>query len=351
MLSAAWWRVWQYGRVGKMLEKPDIQDEFIITGLRDEYGMQVNQVTFLPLGADLNTAVYRAETGEAAYFLKLRKGDFDELSLEIPLFLKAQGLQAIIAPLETKAGQFGASLGEYRLILYPFIEGQDGYEVALSEAQWRQFGMILRGVHSAKLPPGLVQRLPRETFSPRWRDQVKNFQFQAESATFTDPTATKLAVFMNEKRAEITRIVRRAAQLGLALASQGLEFALCHSDIHPGNLLITSPDSFYLVDWDQPVHAPKERDLVLIGGGAVWNDPREIDLFYQGYGPTEINTMALAYYRYERVIQDLAVECELMFSTSAGGDDREQEYEYFISNFLPGHEIELACKTDELLTK
>jgi spectinomycin phosphotransferase len=294
----------------------------------------------------MNTAVYRVDTDEGAYFLKFRKGDFDEIVVTVPQFLKSQGVRVIIDPLETTAGQLWATLNPYKMILYPFIEGKDGYEVDLSDRQWLEFGAALKGIHAAQVSPELIQRLPHETFSPRWRDMVKQFQSQAESAPFTDPTAVKLAAFMREKRAEITHIVERADKLGLDLQARPLEFVLCHSDIHPGNLLIADPDTFYLVDWDQPVLAPKERDLVLIGGGAVWNNPRELALFYQGYGPAEINAQALAYYRYERVIQDLAVECELIFLSSNGSDDREQEYKYFVSNFLPEHEIELARKGD-----
>jgi hypothetical protein len=43
-----------------MLEKPDLQDERIFACLQDEYGLLVVQVAFLPLGADRDTAVYRA---------------------------------------------------------------------------------------------------------------------------------------------------------------------------------------------------------------------------------------------------------------------------------------------------
>jgi spectinomycin phosphotransferase len=58
-----------------MLEKPDIQDERIIACLEDGYGLPVVRVAFLPLGADLNTAVYRAVAkGETSYFVKLRMG-------------------------------------------------------------------------------------------------------------------------------------------------------------------------------------------------------------------------------------------------------------------------------------
>ena len=60
-----------------MLEKPDLNDERIATCLDNEYGLKVAHIAFLPLGADLNTAVYRVDTDDdIAYFVKLRRGDF-----------------------------------------------------------------------------------------------------------------------------------------------------------------------------------------------------------------------------------------------------------------------------------
>ena len=66
---------------------------------------------------------------------------------------------------------------------------------------------------------------------------------------------------------------------------------LCHSDIHGGNVLINGNNPIYIVDWDEPIMAPKERDLMFIGGGVanVWNKPHEEEFFYKGYGPTEVN--------------------------------------------------------------
>ncbi|MCL4878249.1 MAG: hypothetical protein KJ064_16430 [Anaerolineae bacterium] len=85
-----------------MLEKPDIQDTNILYCLRDDYGLKAAQVEFLPLGADRNTAVYRAITDDGtAYFVKLRSGDFDEMT--------------IIAPLLTQSQQLWTGLGEYRV--------------------------------------------------------------------------------------------------------------------------------------------------------------------------------------------------------------------------------------------
>jgi len=58
--------------------------------------------------------------------------------------------------------------------------------------------------------------------------------------------------------------------------------------------------------------------------------------------------MALTYYRYERIIQDIAAFCEQLLLSVAGGEDREQSYLYFTGQFLPNHEVEIACKTDKL---
>jgi len=334
-----------------MLEKPDLQDQLIIAHLGDAYGLQVARLTFLPIGADFNTAVYRVVTkDETAYFLKLRKGDFDEITVAVPQFLKAQGIQAIIAPLETRAGQLWTSLDAYKLILYPFIEGQNGYEAALSDRQWLDFGAALKAIHTAQVPPALTRLIPRETYSPRWREMVKTFQAQIEETAYDDATAAKLAAFMKARWSEINRLVVRAEQLGLTLQDRSLELVLCHSDIHAGNLLLGANDALHIVDWDNPILAPKEHDLMLVGGCTVWNSARQEALFYQGYGQAQIDAMALAYYRYERIIQDIAVYCEQLLLTVAGGEDREQSFQYFTSNFLPNQEIEIAFKTDRLLT-
>jgi len=331
-----------------MLEKPALSDPLIISRVQDEYGLQVARVTFLPLGADVNTAVYRVESvDKTAYFLKLRKGNFAEITVTLPLFLKAQGIQPIIAPLETRTQGRWAHLDTYKMILYPFVDGQNGYEVALSDQQWLDFGATLKAIHTTQLPPALARLIQYETYSSHYRELVKAFQAQAEKATFGDLTAAKLAAFMRSRRSEIDELVARADQLGRNLQARSSQLVLCHSDIHAGNLLLGANDALYIVDWDNPIFAPKELDLAMVGGSAVWNGAREESLFYQGYGQVEIDPAALAYYRYERIILDIAEFCTQLFLTVEGGEDREQSYQYFTSIFLPNHEIEIAFKTDK----
>jgi spectinomycin phosphotransferase len=334
-----------------MLEKPDIPDELIISRVQEEYDLDVTDLTFLPLGADLGTAVYRVVTDDGtAYFLKLRKG-FNEIVVTIPLFLKSQGIREIIAPFETKSNKGWADFVEYKMILYPFIDGTDGFHLELSDHQKRNLGAALKKIHQVEVPSELQIHLPQETLASQWRERLKSFQAQVARDTFTEPTAFKLAEFMNSSRRNINQLVERAEELASKLRSKPMELVLCHSDIHGGNVLISRNDKLYIVDWDNPILAPKERDLMFIGGGidTIWKSQREEAIFYEGYGKTEINIAALAYYRYERVVEDLAVICEQLLLTDEGGADRERSYGWFTSNFEPGQTIEIADKTDKLV--
>jgi spectinomycin phosphotransferase len=321
--------------------------------LTAEYDLRVVELTFLPLGADENTAVYRVLTGNGTvYFLKLRK-NFEEIIVRVPVFLKQRGIQAIIVPFETRSKGHYADFGEYKLILYPFIEGKDGFERELSDHHRRRLGAALKGIHSAPLPPGLKRHIPQETYSSHWRDLLRTHQTKVENDTFNEPTAAKLADFMKSRQDEISYLIKRTAQLASALQAKPLEPVLCHSDVHGGNILISEKNELYIVDWDNPSLAPKERDLMFIGGGIdeIWKSKRDESVFYEGYGKTEIDLFALAYYRYERIIEDLAVICEQLLLTQEGGADRERSLEWFMTNFEPGNTLEIARETDELLSQ
>jgi spectinomycin phosphotransferase len=338
-----------------MLEKPDIPDELIIFRLQEQYNLHVAELSFLPLGADMGTVVYRmVADDETTYFLKLRKG-FDEITVVVPLFLKTQGIKEVIIPIETKSSkQYWADCGEYKMILYPFIEGQDGFQRELTDTHRKILGAALKGLHTAQVPPEIKTLLPREAFEPRSRERLKSFQAQVENNTFDDPTAAKLTVFMRSKWNEIRHLIERTEELASELQSRSLELVLCHTDVHGGNILIPTDGQqpgLFIVDWDNPLLAPKERDLMFIGGGidTIWKSDRDEAVFYKGYGDKEVDLSALAYYRYERVIEDLAAICEQLLLTDEGGADRERSYRWFTSNFEPGGTIEIAERTDKLL--
>lgn len=335
-----------------MLEKPDIQDENIAACLQAEYGLRITQIAFLPLGGNLCTAVYRAVAEDGTpYFCKLRCSEFEEISVELPRFLSEQGIAQIIPPLLSKTGRLWVQLDAFHLILYPFVEGTSGFEDKLTEHQWADFGAALQRIHTLSLPLALRKKMGRETYSPESREICREVLQRLESDSFDDPIMAGLAAFLLPKRETVLDFIRQAERLSRVLASRSMEMVLCHSDIHPGNLFIDKHGTLFIVDWDSPLLAPKERDLMFIGGGQGYvgvNDQEEEAHFYRYYDLSEVDPLAMAYYRYERNLYDLSVECPRIFSETLNAQDRARSLEIVTWLFLPGSSIEMAHKSGRL---
>ena len=206
-------------------------------------------------------------------------------------------------------------------------------------------------MHTLTLPAALAGRVRLESYTPHWRERLRGYLARLEGGTFCgDHVAFKLAALLREKRTLLLDLVGRAEQLAQQLQAQRPPFVLCHSDLHAGNLHLAAPGgAFYIVDWDDPILAPKERDLMYVGGaqGFIGRTAAEEEvLFYQGYGETQIDPAGLAYYRYERIVQDMAIYCQQLLASGDGGADREQSLHYLQSNFLPAGTIEIAYRSD-----
>jgi spectinomycin phosphotransferase len=232
-------------------------------------------------------------------------------------------------------------------ILYPFFEGQNGYEVALSQAQWGALGESMHAVHTTRLPAGLLARVRQEAYAPRWRRIVQAFHTQVEHSAYDDPVAARFAAFWRTKRDEIRCIVERAEELAHVLQERTVNLVVCHADLHGANVLVGAHDELAIVDWDEVILAPKERDLMSVGGGLFgdWNQAREAAWFYAGYGPTAIDTVALAYYRYERIVADIAAYAEQIFGMQGSVEDREAGLRQLRDQFLPNQVVEIAHRT------
>jgi spectinomycin phosphotransferase len=329
-----------------MLEKPDLQDEKIIACLHDSYGLTITNIEFLPLGYDAYAAVYRviADDGQP-YFLKARKDARCEHWVRIPRYLKDQGLEQVVAPLPTTTQELWGTVEHFTLILYPFIEGEVGMEVGLSDSQWTAFGAFLKQLHTTRLPSELMEQLPKEDFVPnrKWTGVVRQLQAEVQHRDYDNPFEKELAAFWRTKHEEIGKIVDRAEQLGRLLQNKPLEFVLCHGDIHTANLLLSPDEKLWVVDWDQPILAPKERDLMFVVGTGA----REGELFFRGYGETDVDSLVLAYYRYEWVVQDMGDFAERVFLTPATGDETKQDsVQGFMARFELGDVVEAAYASD-----
>jgi spectinomycin phosphotransferase len=329
-----------------VLTKPDISDDAVVSVLNG-FGLRNSEASFLPSG-DANSAVYRVTTDDRArYVLKSRCGDFDEIAATVPAYLYSRGFLRVMAPIRTTANQLWIHAHGFDWMLYPFFDGKSSFECPLSRAQWIALGETIQEVHTIILPPKLARRVPRESYSPRNRTIVKALDSQLDRRSFDETAAAQLAAFWMSNRSKIQAVIERAEQLAQKMHQQAASFLLCHSDLHAGNVLVGTDDQLTIVDWDNPVLAPKERDLMFVGGGVggSWNDSREREWFFARYGPAEIDSLAIAFYRYERIVVDIAEYGQRIFDGKGTPRDRQSDLRKLMDQFAPNNVIDIAHRS------
>ncbi len=329
-----------------MQQPPDISPHRLAACLQEKYALRVRDMEFLPVGADLNTAAFRVTTTHGTlYFAKLRLAKFKPLMVELPAWLASRGVEGIIAPLTTVDGRLWAELEDAQVVLMPYIAGRDAYEVALTAVQWQGFGRVVAQVHSLPLPTSLEQALNREADTPDWCARLRGLLTQKPWQAAEDDLADKLGAYLLTHGEVLQELIQRTGELGAQVRRKNLPLVLCHADLHPGNLHIDGQGRVYLIDWDDPLLAPRERDLMFVGGGQGFAGATpgfEQRHFYGGYGDHPVDADARSYFRGKRVVEDIVLFAEAILDPRVGQLNREQSFEYLKNNFAPGGMLQAA---------
>lgn len=335
-----------------MREPPRLAPDTLTTTVAAHYALSVATLTFLPIGNDSATSVYRLEAADgAAYFLKLRtRAGFSAPSLHLPRFLQAQGVPHLLAPLPTKTQALSVDVGDFVLSLYPLLEARTAVEAGFSEEQWRALGAVMGQIHTQPLTPEIDSLLPRETFIPSRRGVLRDLEAALHHPAPANAEQRDLAEFWRAHQPEIRRVLDRADSLGSQLRLRARPQVVCHADLHTWNVLVDAAGEFWLVDWDEVILAPKERDLMFVIGGIGRGlvSAAETARFLEGYGEAAVEATALTYYRYAWAAQDMGAYAEqAIFTPEVSDEARREAVAGFKSLFEPGNIVALAVESDD----
>ncbi len=302
-----------------MLSKPDLPDQCLKNVLSAAYDIAPTALEFLPIGNDSRAWSFRVEAGTTQYFAKLRRGGLKQAALHVSHTLQRLGIKQVVAPLATLAGDLSAPVNaEFSLILYPFVAGRSAWGMPLEPAQWRAWGEIVRAIHDAPVSSQLGKVVEREVFGVKWLSSIALVERALEAGTFKSEAARRVAKIWREQADEIALCKGRYCALGEHLAQQAPLFVICHADIHAANIIISDEADIHIVDWDEALLAPKERDLMFFLGDG--HTPQSEAAFLAGYGDCHIDQAAIAYYRYDWTLQEFADYGERVFCASYLGE-------------------------------
>lgn len=335
-----------------MRTAPDIDTSAIKEGLGVHYGLAATDIEYLPIGYDLTAWAFKVELSDGtSRFLKLRSGEVNRAGLLVPSALLEAGISQVLAPIRTLSGELTAPLQAYTLVLYPFLGGDNAMVRGMNQGQWQEFGRALRAVHDWPLSSELTGLIPTDNFQLSSGQLVRKIQDLIRKGDYRGDTAAQFAQSWIRHSLEIEHTVSKALSLGGQLRGQDFTRSLCHSDIHAANVFVGDDGNVTLVDWDTPLMATRERDLIFVIGSDIARrvEPHEEAWFFDGYGHVEVDWRAFAYYRLERTIEDLAEWGRCVFLTDMSEEAKSAEAD-FASHVLEAG-VGLAPWLEDLLCR
>ena len=308
-----------------MREQPKIPEEQLRACFQDQYDLYPVTLEFLPLGLDYKAGVYRVVSEQGtAYLLKVTSRPLYEPRCLVPRYLNDQGITSVVAPIPTRSGALWTKLVDWTVIVYPFIDG-DTSLTGMTNEQWKEVGTIFKGIHQVRLSPGGFESLRKETFDPtEYAQWVRAFETQHLHSRHGGSVSERaLHTSWMAHQSTIHKGVTSLKKLAEMLQSRTFPYVICHADLHPANLIRDHAGHVFVIDWDEVMLAPKERDFIFI------RTP-QADAFWEGYGQTEIDWVALTYYLWERVVQDV-IECtqDVCFRDDLGEETRADAAQMF----------------------
>ncbi len=330
-----------------MREKLNIPEGLLCACLQEQYGISTIELEFLPLGLDTWAGVYRVLSEQGtSYFLKAKSGSFYEPGCLVPRYLRDQGITAVVAPLPTKRNTLWTQVGEWKVIVYPFIAGDTGLHLGMTDENWQEVGTVFKQIHQVPLPSSGFRSLRKETFDPteyaRW---IHAFETQLAGSPGKNKVEQILRSCWMAHQPTIHTLLTAMEKLANILQGQVLPYVICHADLHANNVLRDPDNHMFVIDWDDVMLAPKERDFIFVrevpaNDGSTRQKPAP---FFQGYGQTEIDWVALTYYQCERVVQDVIENAmEVFFRDDLGAESKAHAAQLFSDTFAKGDTVTAA---------
>lgn len=339
---------------GSAAGTPLIDHDSLIERIRADFGVRLDSIAQVFGGQDSDAAVLHAVTIDGASLAVKVSRSLRVGGLLTSALLSANVSSGIPVPLPARSGEPYSVVAGRRLSLTPWIVGRGAYEAGMSAHQWRSFGALLSRVHAAQIPGPAADELPSEDYrtpaaavvraiderirdrssgkSPAGQDEAPRYALTREWTTARDSLA---------------RIFENIDDLGDELQASSAPTVVCHGDAHIGNVLLDEDDNIWLLDWDELVLAPRERDLMFVLEGVLTDAPVSAEQqkwFFDGYGHATIDPVLLAYYRCSWAMQDVADFAARVFDLD-DAPESNQALRFFRSVVSPAGIVALAVES------
>ncbi|WP_028923731.1 phosphotransferase enzyme family protein [Pseudonocardia acaciae] len=298
----------------------------VVRWVGEDFGLDLGSVAEVRDGADEAALLWRGDGEDGARYAVKLTGGGTAAGLVVSAHLAEHGVPGVVGPVRTRDGRLYSEREGRRLSVSPWVSGRPALESGMAAEHWVSFGRLLARAHATKVTDAMATDLPREEHDhERWEFAVRSLDARLGGLGLGggDRLVADLAREWRGAAGLVSSVLERADALGERLSAGWAPGVVCHGDPHLGNLLLGPHGRVWLIDWDDAVLAPRERDLMFVFGGVLYFalvGPEELGRFMDGYGPVEVNPERMAYYRCVRALEDLAVPAAQVLDAHRHGD-------------------------------
>jgi Ser/Thr protein kinase RdoA (MazF antagonist) len=290
------------------------------------YGFKITNITPGPRGFVAET--YIIDTSNERYFAKVvkisRYSENIEAGLPALIELHEAGFDQISYPIATIDQQLSVKFDGSILTLYNFIEGEWTFDY-----DFEAYVALMAKIHQTTIRTPLI----REAFDiTPVMNALRRELDDLEKSTYTNPHQRKLQDIINEYRHELAADMANFDAIVRHVRQTNIPFVLTHGDAS-GNILQASSGKLYMIDWDDMLLAPRERDIWFHVG--TNQATAEFLPIYQRYFPSyQVDASLFAFYLYKRYFEDVEGWCDKILDAETPDDEHANHLIHLDKDYL-----------------
>jgi spectinomycin phosphotransferase len=203
--------------------------------------------------------------------------------------LHALGIDTVSHPVRARDGRLTAEIDGRILIVFDFIEGRAGtasdwqFSPSSFDYDFDQYVALLARIHQAT--PRIQSAIPREDFRLPWAAEFERLLERVHRERPSTTVQADLRRLVQRHRDQMTADWSVLLTLAQACRQSGRvsnpplpSLVITHGDALGDNVIVGSDGRLYLIDWDEVMLGPPERD--------TWfylNDAAPAEAFLQRY--------------------------------------------------------------------
>ena len=224
---------------------------------------------FFPEGEDSYGYIVVSKTG-GKYFAKASTSELDTCLQVASLLRHRCNVRGVVAPLATQDGLLSIPWQDFRVSLFPFIEGKSRWDLwkvgkDFTDTELSQTSMLLATIHDSTDSVNL-DYLPVAEYNLPLREELYVVLEAPREIPPQNRYQKQLLEAITQHRSEIFETLERYDNLGRSAATLQTPFVITHGDPTPGNLILDTKNRLHLIDWDGVCLGPPEKDLVSFTG-------------------------------------------------------------------------------------